>query len=165
MGGAILAVGCDMDSFQGFKAEVDGLPGKYSPEAGGALFLAVRGAAGAWEGRADVPLDACVGCIAIRRVPDEAGGKAPTAEIKRLFVRPGDARGTRLGRGLSFAILEQARAMGYERVVLDSLERLPHAVRLYESLGFRSCAAYVHNPEADAVFFEAEVADVLAAAE
>ncbi len=158
MGAAILAVGCDMDSFQGFSDEVAGLPGKYDTAVGGRLLLCMEGAAGDWERSSAVPEERCLGCIALRNVAGEAG----CAEIKRLFAREGRARGQRLGQGLTIAIAREAERLGYDRLVLDTLERLPHAVRLYESLGFRRRDAYVHNPEADAVFFEIDLATLLA---
>lgn len=158
MGAAILAVGCDMDSFQGFNDEVAGLPGKYDSSVGGRLLLCMEGAQRDWENAAEVPEDRCLGCIALRNVAAEAG----CAEIKRLFAREGRARGQRLGKGLTFAIAREAERLGYDRLVLDTLERLPFAVRLYESLGFRRRDAYVHNPEADVVYFEADLAALLA---
>lgn len=158
MGAAILAVGCDMDSFQGFNEEVAGLPGKYDEAVGGRLLLCMEGAPTDWENSAEVPEDRCLGCIALRNVAAEAG----CAEIKRLFAREGRARGQRLGKGLTFAIAREAERLGYDRLVLDTLERLPYAVRLYESLGFRRRDAYVHNPETDVVFFETDLEALLA---
>jgi GNAT superfamily N-acetyltransferase len=65
--------------FQGFDAEVRGLPGSYAPPRG-RLLLATHGGS-------------AVGCIALH----ETGW--PRAEMKRLFVRP-SGRGLGLGRAL-----------------------------------------------------------------
>lgn len=85
------------------------------------------------------------GCVALKR------HDATRCEMKRLFVAP-EARGTGLGERLSLAILDEARRRAYREMVLDTLERLGPAIRLYEKLGFRRCAPYYANPEPDAVY-------------
>src|SRR5512134_4114015 len=88
-------------TFQDFDTELAGLPGAYVPP-GGALLVAEV------DGR-------ILGCIALRPLEPPAVG-----EIKRLYVRPA-GRGQRVGAALGRAILECARAAGYERVRLDTL--------------------------------------------
>ena len=111
--------------FQGFDRELAGLPGDYAPPQGG-LWVAV----------ADGEL---AGCVALRPL---AGDRA---ELKRLFVRPSH-RGHELGRRLALHALASARGAGYREVMLDTLPQMASAQRLYESLGFRDCAAYNDNP-------------------
>lgn len=118
-------------AFQDFEAELDALPGKYAEPAGRLLL--------AWRG------DHAVGCVALRPVD------ATTAEMKRLFVRPG-ARGTQLGRRLAERICEEARAAGYARLCLDTVPAMTAAVALYRSLGFEPTERYVFNPFPDALF-------------
>jgi len=116
--------------FQGFDAELEGLPGKYAPPRG-ALLLA--------------PGEGCVGLRPI---------DARTAEMKRLYVRPA-ARGTGLARRLALAILFEARARGYRRVVLDTVAgKMDAAIALYRALGFREIAPYYENPIAGAIYLE-----------
>lgn len=122
--------------FQGFEGELAGLPGDYAAPMG-ALFIA-RSAEAAAE---------AAGCIALR--PFEGG----TGEIKRLYVRP-QFRGTGLGERLAVRTLEAARAAGYKRLVLDTLDRMDAAVRLYRKLGFRPIPAYYDNPMRGALYFE-----------
>ncbi len=78
---------------------------------------------------------------------------APTAEIKRLWVRPKARR-----HGLGVTLIEQALALarghGHSRVVLDTTADLASANRLYERLGFTPIAPYCHNPFPQARFFE-----------
>ncbi|MGE0718275.1 MAG: GNAT family N-acetyltransferase [Alphaproteobacteria bacterium] len=114
------ALGVSLD-FQGFAAELAGLPGDYAPTAGGLLIARDAGRA--------------VGCIAMRRLDAE------TAEMKRLFVRP-MAQGTGLGRRLAEAIMAAAAAAGYRRMRLDTLGHLAAAIALYQRMGFAEIAPY-----------------------
>jgi ribosomal protein S18 acetylase RimI-like enzyme len=107
--------------FQGFGAEVAGLPGDYC-EPAGALLLA--------PGR---------GCVAIRRVDGDV------CELKRLYVKPAE-RGSGLGRSLVEAALARARELGYGRVLLDTTPGMEAAQALYRGLGFRDTEPYTDNP-------------------
>lgn len=124
--------------FQGFAAEVAGLPGDYAPP-GGRLFLATHD-------------EEPVGCIALRKVD------AARCEMKRLYVRP-QARGLRLGRALVDCVLEAARAIGYQEIVLDTLPSMIEAQRMYERLGFRDIPPYRENPVAGARYLGKRLAD------
>lgn len=117
-------LGIDL-SFQGFEAEVRDLPGAYAPP-GGRLLLAID------HGTA-------VGCVALCA----AGGVR--AEMKRLFVRP-VARGRGIAKALVSALLDEAIAIGYSEIVLDTLPSMVEAQRLYEQFGFRDIPPYRPNP-------------------
>jgi GNAT superfamily N-acetyltransferase len=123
-------LGIDL-SFQEFEAELAFLPGKYAPPAGRLLI--------AWEG------GAAVGCVALRPLQGDA------CEMKRLYVRP-IARGEQLGRQLALRVCQEARAIGYARLLLDTLASMSAARGLYLSLGFQSTEAYVFNPLPDAMY-------------
>jgi len=128
----------DLDlGFQGFEAELAGLPGAYVPPAGG-LFLALG---------ADGPL----GCVAVRPFEPPA-----VAELKRLYVRP-RARGLGLGVALAEVAIEAARTGGYDVIRLDTLPAMGSALRLYESLGFHEIEAYRFNPVDDAKYLELDL--------
>jgi ribosomal protein S18 acetylase RimI-like enzyme len=122
--------------FQGFEAELAGLPGKYAPPAGALLLALEETEAG--------------GCVALRAL--EPG----VCEMKRLFVRPA-FRGRGLGRALAEAILREGAARGYTVMRLDTLPRLQDAIRLYARLGFRTAAPYYHNPLPGVSYWEIEL--------
>ncbi len=128
------AAGLGVDlCFQGFAAELAGLPGAYAPP-GGALFIARA---------ADQP----AGTVALRSLG------AGTCEMKRLYVRPAFRR-QGLGRRLALEVIAAGRRIGYERMRLDTLARMEPAIGLYSALGFKRIEPYCANPIQDAVFFE-----------
>ena len=102
-------LGIDL-GFQGFAAELAGLPGAYGPPQG-SLLLATDDQQAA-------------GCVALRRLTNES------CEMKRMYVRPA-FRGQGLGRQLAEQIIADARRIGYSQMLLDTLPQLGAATRLY----------------------------------
>ncbi len=123
--------------FQSFDKELAELPGKYAPPAG-RLMLA--------------ELDSqLAGCVALRRIGENI------CEMKRLYVRP-QFRGQKLGGVLAHRIIAEARAIGYERMRLDTVEPvMKDAVAMYRKLGFREIAPYCENPIAGALYMELQL--------
>jgi len=120
--------------FQGFDAELAGLPGAYAPPEG-ALLVAERDGA-------------IIGTVAMR--PNAPG----IAEMKRLYIRPA-ARGLGLGRRLAEAIIAAAADAGYARMRLDTVRSMAAAAALYRDLGFVEIAPYYeNNPLPDVLYFE-----------
>ena len=75
-------------------------------------------------------------------------------EMKRLWVEPGFG-GQGIGRALAESIVAAARAIGYQRMRLDTIPaRMPAAQHLYASLGFRQIPPYYHNPLEGVVMLE-----------
>lgn len=107
-------------TFQGWESEIAGLPGIYAPPMG-RLLLANYDTQPA-------------GCIALRQVTDQIG------ELKRMYVRP-SFRGKKIGWHLGKRLLDDARAIGYEKVVLDSHISMTQAHKIYEELGFKRVIA------------------------
>lgn len=127
-------------AFQGFDAELAGLPGEYAPPSGQLLVAAVDGTV--------------AGCGALRALPDCDYPNA--CEMKRLYVRPA-FRGFGLGRLLVQALLESAQRAGYSSVLLDTLDDMEAARSLYASLGFEEIPPYYYNPIAGAHYLKADL--------
>lgn len=126
------AAGTGVDlCFQGFAAELAGLPGRYARPAGGVWIAETDGAA--------------VGCVAVRPLADDR------AELKRLYVRPA-GRGNGVGRALVETALTAAAGAGYREIVLDTLPTMAGAIALYRALGFAEVEPYCLNPVPGALF-------------
>ena len=121
-------LGVDLD-FQHFEAELVELPGDYAAPRGTLLLARVDGE--------------LAGCCALRPIDDVDYANA--AEMKRLYVRKA-FRGFGLGRQLAEAVLEAAVRLGYDSVLLDTLDDMEAARALYEDLGFVEIPPYYHNP-------------------
>ena len=117
--------------FQSFEQELMSLPGRYALP-GGRLYIARE------DGKV-------AGCIALRSLD---GG---SCEMKRLYVRP-EFRGSGLGETLAMRIIKDAAAIGYRRIVLDTLITMQPALRLYRRLGFGAIEPYYENPIEGAVY-------------
>ena len=106
--------------FQNFETELANLPGKYARRDGGRLLLAF--ARGEKE---------AVGCVALRKVA------ADVCEMKRLYVRA-EFRQLGIGRDLIERVIDEARAEGYRKMLLDTIaDKMKTAVGLYQFYGFR----------------------------
>jgi len=123
-----------------FQQESDGLPGDYDASRGASLLAEVD--------------DAWAGCCALR--PLDTADYPNAAEMKRLFVKPGH-RGLGIGRLLAEAIMDAARARGYDCILLDTLDDMETARALYAELGFEEVPPYYFNPIAGAHYLKAEL--------
>ena len=81
------------------------------------------------------------GCVALREMNSES------AEIKRLYVRPG-LRGQGIAQKLLEAAEAFAKSSGYHAIYLDTASDMHAAARLYERNGYQSCERYNDNPQA-----------------
>jgi GNAT superfamily N-acetyltransferase len=77
-----------------------------------------------------------VGVGGLRRLSDTA------AEIKRMFVRPA-ARGLGVGRAIVERLIDDARALGFENIYLESASFMHSAHALYRSVGFGPSEPYM----------------------
>ncbi|MEJ2291305.1 MAG: GNAT family N-acetyltransferase [Deinococcales bacterium] len=97
---------------------------KYLPPMGRLLLASVDGAS--------------AGCVCLQQLGVDTG------EVKRLYVRP-SYRGHGVGRELLQHLIQDARDIGYQRLVLDSggFQQAAHA--LYRQAGFVDIAPYQGN--------------------
>ncbi len=122
--------------FQGFDQELAGLPGGYAPPDGDLWFVRAEGAV--------------AGVVGLR--PFGADGRRDgLCEMKRLWVRPA-YRGLGLGRRLAERTILAARAAGYRRMHLDTLQRMTEARALYRDLGFREITGEVADPHPELIY-------------
>ena len=119
--------------FQRFDEEIQNLPREYGPPAGAFLLARENGEV--------------LGGGGLRRFSDDA------CEMKRLYVRP-SAQGRGVGRTIAHALIEQARGIGYQRMLLDTLPSMHEARALYRSLGFLEIAPYRFNPIPGTAYME-----------
>jgi putative acetyltransferase len=129
------SIGVDL-CFQGFEKELAGLPGDYAPPSGRLYLMYVDG---------DL-----AGCAALRKFADAV------CEMKRLYVRPLH-RGRGIGREMVLKLLEDARAIGYSKMRLDTLPSMQRAQELYRAMGFKTIGPYRVNPVPGALFFELDL--------
>ena len=87
------------------------------------------------------PAGEIVGTAGVRRLAPGVG------EIKRMWIRPG-CQGRGLGRRLLERCLEEAKALGFRTVRLDSERQMHAALHLYRRFGFTEIPDYNGNPRA-----------------
>lgn len=87
------------------------------------------------------------GCIALRRLDQQR------CELKRLYVRP-QFRGQRIGEMMVRRLLDDARQIGYQAMLLDTLPPLRSAIRLYRELGFYDIPCYNDSPGNTTIFLQ-----------
>jgi GNAT superfamily N-acetyltransferase len=76
-----------------------------------------------------------VGCAGIRRLDDER------CELKRMYVAD-EARGRGVARARLARLEDEARALGYRQLWLETGTAQPEAIGLYESAGYEPIANY-----------------------
>ncbi|MDR1630096.1 MAG: GNAT family N-acetyltransferase [Oscillospiraceae bacterium] len=123
-------------SFQQFEEELAALPGAYALPRG-RLYAAFS------DGQ-------LAGCAALRPFDETC------CEMKRLYVRE-QFRGEQIGKTLAGHLIADAREMGCEAMLLDTLSSLQSGVRLYKKLGFYEIPPYRHNPLPGALFFRLDL--------
>ena len=123
-------------SLQNYDEEVRHLEQKYGMP-GGRLYLAL------WNGEP-------AGCIGLRRMDEE------NCEMKRLYVRP-QYRDKHIGGKLVRQVIDDARAIGYSHMLLDTFSFLDSAIRMYRALGFYEIERYNDNPIEGCIYMKLDL--------
>lgn len=126
-------------ALQNYDGEIEHLEAKYGLP-NGRLYIA-------W---AD---DQPAGCIGLRKLHEAAGN---AGEMKRLYVRP-EFRGCGIAGMMVETILQDAIAIGYQAIYLDTLSFLQDAVRLYYRFGFYETVPYHNSPLKSTVFMKRDL--------
>ncbi len=90
-----------------------------------------------------------IGTVALKKIDDY------TVELKALYLDK-TYRGQHLGSRLIKAAIDEAKALGFKSVVLDSMSKYKEALRLYEKCGFKNTERFNDNVYAD-VFMKLEL--------
>jgi ribosomal protein S18 acetylase RimI-like enzyme len=120
--------------FQSFDDELENPLKKYGAPSG-SLFLAYVN-------------NQPAGCIALQPLKESG-----VCEMKRLYVAPG-YRKNHCGDELVKTLLHNAQQKGYTKMVLDTLERLQPAIKLYLRHHFTVTSPYYENPLPNVVYME-----------
>ena len=123
-------------NIQNYDEEIAHLEHKYG-EPAGRLYLA------RWNGET-------AGCIGLRPIDEEA------CEMKRLYVYPA-FRGRHIAEALTARIIDDARAIGYRSMLLDTLPFLQGALALYKKLGFYEIDCYNDSPMATSIYMKLDL--------
>ncbi|KAM9993608.1 hypothetical protein ACTFIZ_011557 [Dictyostelium cf. discoideum] len=145
-------------SFQNFSEEFNSLPGKYSIENDGRLYIAYSD-------------ELLAGCVGLRKINIEINDKnnqqidddddnneqqqkkqQKICEMKRLFVKS-EFRGLKIGKLLVERLINDAKEQNYDYMVLDTLKTLTRAISIYKSFGFIEFDPYYYNPNSNDVTF------------
>ncbi len=123
--------------FQHFNKELENPLAKYGAPTG-CLFIAF------WNGEP-------AGCIAL-----QATKSFETCEMKRLYIRP-SFRKFGIGDKLVKLLIREARRLGYRKMLLDTLDILEPAIRLYQTNGFTTTLPYYSNPLPGVIYMELDL--------
>ena len=112
----------------------------YSADVNGAYLVVRRKPEGEGDGKGVI-----VGTCALRPLVELT---PKSVELKRMFLLP-EARGLGISKTVMTMIIERAKALGYDRIVLDTKLKLVAANKVYEKFGFKDCERYNDNPRPD----------------
>lgn len=90
------------------------------------------------------------GCIGLRKVNEI------NCEMKRLYVRP-QFRGKHIGEYLVKHIIQEAKAIGYSYMLLDTLPFLQSALHMYKKYGFYEISSYNDSPMDTSIYMKLDL--------
>ncbi len=90
------------------------------------------------------------GCIGLKKVD------AVNCEMKRLYVKP-QFRGKKIGEILIRQVIDDARDIGYEHMLLDTLPFLESAIYMYKKYGFYEIESYNDSPMETSIYMKMDL--------
>lgn len=91
-----------------------------------------------------------VACAILKRFSGDA------VELKRMFLKS-EVRGKGYGKLLLEHCIQNAKELGYRRILLDTEPVMASAIRLYEKFGFQRRDAYYNSPLPNVLFYELQL--------
>lgn len=89
-------------------------------------------------------------CIGLRKIDDGS------CEMKRLYIRP-EFRGRKLSEFLLETLIQDAREIGYQNMLLDTLPFLQSAIHLYQKYGFHEIESYNNSPMDTSIYMKLDL--------
>ena len=90
------------------------------------------------------------GCIGLKKIDNER------CEMKRLYVRQ-EFRGKHIGNSLVKKIIDDAKEVGYNSILLDTFSFLESAIKMYKKMGFFEIEQYNDSPMKDAIYLKLDL--------
>jgi len=87
-----------------------------------------------------------IGCLGLKKFDQTS------CELKRMYIRE-QLRGRGFAKELVKFSINEARALGYKRMLLDTNKEMPAAVKAYLAAGFVEIPAYCDNDGPNPMFF------------
>jgi ribosomal protein S18 acetylase RimI-like enzyme len=88
-----------------------------------------------------------IGCVGLKRFD------LKTCEMKRLYVHD-NFKGKGIGKKLTERIIEEAKTKNYEKMWLDTFNKMEAALEIYYGNGFKKIEPYYHNPYDGVIYLE-----------
>lgn len=94
--------------------------------------------------------DKLAGCVGLRRFDDTR------CELKRLYVKP-EYRGRHLGSEMLGMIIDEAKKIGYDQMLLDTLPFLESALKMYKGFGFTETGRHNNSPLDTSIYMKLDL--------
>jgi N-acetylglutamate synthase-like GNAT family acetyltransferase len=88
-----------------------------------------------------------IGCAGLKKFSDEI------CEMKRLYVLD-NFKGKGIGKKLTEKIIAEAKTKNYEKMRLDTFDKMEAALEIYYKNGFKKIDPYYHNPYEGVIYLE-----------
>ena len=122
--------------FQDIDDELANFPKKYSPPEG--EFIIAKNN------------NKVIGIVGIKNLENNI------CEMKRLFVKD-EYKNKGIGKELVGEIIEEAKIRNYKKIMMDTLNTMEKALKIYYKYGFYEIKKYYNNPYEGVIYLEKEL--------